>query len=164
LNLTQIVTDGAVLSLLASLVLIAVLRFNPRLFLQDYPDAIREAVPPKTERERRQSLLVSIPFLALFLVIPVASTLALKRSSPLVPSFLQLSLHAFGVVFIFNLVDLLLLDWVMFCLITPKFIIVPGTEEMKEYKDYAYHFRAFMKGTILSFAAGLAIGGVVSLL
>ena len=75
---------------------------------------------------------------------------------------LSLFLNTFGVVFIFNLVDLLLLDWLMFCFITPSFVIIPGTEGMKGYKDYGYHFRAFLKGTILSVVAGLVIAGIVT--
>jgi hypothetical protein len=50
----------------------------------------------------------------------------------------------------------------MFCFITPNFLIIPGTEGMQAYKDYVYHFRAFLIGTILSIAAGLVIAGIVS--
>ena len=39
-NMAKIALDGAILSALASVFLIAVLRFNPRLFLQDYPESI----------------------------------------------------------------------------------------------------------------------------
>lgn len=77
-------------------------------------------------------------------------------------SFFPLFFNAFGVVFIFNLVDLLLLDWLLFCFITPNFLIIPGTEGMQAYKDYGYHFRAFLIGTVLSIAAGLVIVGIVS--
>ena len=48
--------------------------------------------------------------------------------------------------------------------ITPRFVVIPGTEGMEAYKDYAYHFRASMVGTILSVAAGLVIAGIVTLL
>ncbi|MCJ7739553.1 MAG: nitroreductase, partial [Anaerolineae bacterium] len=79
-------------------------------------------------------------------------------------SFLLLFLNAFGVAFTFNLVDLLLLDWLMFCTITPRFVVIPGTEGMEAYKDYSYHFKASMIGTILSVVAGLVIAGIVSFL
>ena len=164
LNLGKIILDGAILSVIASLILIAVLRFNPRLFLQDYPEDIQSQVPPKTEKEKRQSLIVGIPFLILVVAVPFISTLTLKRQGAEDVSFLQLFLNAFGVVFIFNLVDLVLLDWLMFCTITPRFVVIPGTEGMEAYKDYAYHFRASMVGTILSVVAGLVIAGVVTLL
>ena len=162
LNSGMTILAGAVLSVSASLFLIGILRFNPRLFLQDYPEDIQNQVPPKTTKEKRQSLVVGIPFLFLLVAVPFISTLTLKHQSGEAISFLPLFLNAFGVVFIFNLVDLLLLDWLMFCFITPSFLIIPGTEGMKGYKDYAYHFRAFLKGTILSVVAGLVIAGIVT--
>ena len=79
LNLGKIVLDGAILSTVASLILIASLYFNPRLFLQDYPKDIQSRVPPKTEKEKRQSLIVGIPFLIVLVAVPFISTLALKR-------------------------------------------------------------------------------------
>ena len=161
LNLGKIVLDGAILSTVASLILIASLYFNPRLFLQDYPKDIQSRVPPKTEKEKRQSLIVGIPFLIVLVAVPFISTLALKRQDV---SFVHLFLNAFGVAFIFNLVDLLLLDWLMFCIITPKFVVIPGTAGMGGYKDYFYHFKASIIGTVLSVVAGLVIAGIVSFL
>jgi len=162
--LTRTLTDGALLSALASIYLLGVFLIKPRLFLQDYPRAIQEQVPPKTERERRQSLIVGIPFLILLAAVPIISTLTLKRQGGEELTFLHLSLNAFGVVFIFNLVDLLVLDWLFFCTITPRFMVIPGTEGDPAYKDYRFHFRAFLVGTLLSLVAGLIIGGIVILL
>jgi len=159
----RIVLDGAILSFVASLLLMVSLRLNPRIWLQDYPVEIRDRVPPKTEQEKRLSLIIGIPFLLLVAAVPFISTLALKRQDGGV-SFLQLFLNAFGVVFAFNLVDLLLLDWLMFCTITPKFVVIPGTEGMEGYKDYSYHFKASVIGTVLSIVAGLVIAGIVSFL
>jgi hypothetical protein len=164
LNIGKTILDGAILSVMASLFLAAILRFNPRLFLQDYPKDIQNRVPPKTEKEKRQSLVVGIPFLILLVAVPFISTLALKRQSGEDISFPHLFLNAFGVVFVFNLVDLLLLDWLMFCYITPKFMVIPGTKGMAGYKDYFFHFRASIIGTMLSIAAGLVIAGIVSFL
>jgi len=161
ININNILLDGALLSILGSISILGILRFNPRLFLQDYPDEIQAAVPPKTGREKRQSLITGIPFLLILLAVPFISTLILKRESGEMTSFFTLFLNAFGVVFLFNLVDLLVLDWLLFCYITPGFLVIPGTEGMGEYKDYGYHFRAFLIGTVLSIVAGLVIAGMV---
>jgi len=164
LDFGRMILHGAILSVLASLLLIAVLRFNPRLFLQDYPEEIQKRVPPKSAKEKRQSLLVGIPFLLLVVAVPFLSTLALKQQGGDQVTFMQLFLNAFGVAFLFNLVDLVLLDWFMFCYITPKFLVIPGTEGIAAYKDYAYHFRASLIGTLLSAVAGLVMAGIVWLL
>jgi hypothetical protein len=161
-NLRAVLIDGAILSLLASLYLMAVLFFNPRLFLQDYPAAIQAAVPPKTEQEKRRSLILGLPFLLLLLITPLLSTLAFARGSEGGASFLAAFLHAFGVVSVFNVVDWLVLDWVVFCTLTPRFLVIPGSEGMAAYKDYSYHFRAFLVGTVLSLGGGLLVAAVVS--
>jgi hypothetical protein len=161
INISKILLDGALLSILSSILLIVVLWINPRLFLQDYPDEIQAVVPPKTDLEKRQSLIAGIPFLLLLFAVPFISTLILKRQSVEMISFFPLFLNAFGVAFFFNLVDLLVLDWLIFCYITPGFLVIPGTEGMGEYKDYGFHFRAFLIGTVLSIAAGLVIAGMV---
>jgi hypothetical protein len=163
-NIGRTLLEGAILSVIASILLMAILRFNPRLFLQDYPEEIQNQVAPKTETEKRQSLIVGIPFLIVVVAVPFISTLILKRQSGEEVSFLHLFLNAFGIVFIFNLVDLLLLDWLIFCTITPEFLVIPGTEGSEAYKDYGYHFRASITGTILSVVAGLVIAGIVTFL
>ncbi len=163
-DIRRIVLDGAILSFVASLFVIVSLRLNPRTWLQDYPEDIQNKVPPKTGQEKRLSLIFGMPFLVLLVAVPFISTLALKRQDGCQVSFLQLFLNAFGVAFAFNLVDLLLLDWLMFCTITPKFVVIPGTEDMEGYKDYFYHFKASIIGTVLSVVAGLVIAGIVSFL
>jgi len=163
-SIHRIILDGALLSIIASLLILVSLRINPRMWMQDYPQDIQDKVPPKTEMEKRQSLIVGIPFLVVLVAVPFISTLTLKRQGGDDTSFLQLFLNAFGVAYVFNLVDLLLLDWLMFCTITPKFLVIPGTEGLEGYKDYYYHFKASIIGTVLSIVAGLVIAGIVWLL
>ena len=159
INLSKIVLDGSLLSIIASLLLIVPMYFNPRIFLQDYPKDIQTRVPAKTPREKHLALWVGIPFLLVLLLIPFLSTLSLKQqNSP----YLVLFANAFGVAFLFNVVDWLLLDWLLFCTITPKFVVIPGTEGMPGYKDYGFHFRGFLVGTVLSVISGVLIAGIVS--
>ena len=164
LSISKIITDGVVLSLLASLFIVITLRLNPRIWLQDYPKDIQDKVPPKTQKEKRLSLILGIPFLVLLAIVPFVSSLTLKYENSGNISFFLLFMNAFGVAYIFNLVDWLLIDWVMFCTITPKFVVIPGTEEMAGYKDYFHHFRGFLIGTVISAVAGLIIAVIVSFL
>ncbi|MBN2502428.1 MAG: hypothetical protein JXB38_16720 [Anaerolineales bacterium] len=161
IDLTKTLLDGMLLSILASIVLIGSGLYNPRLFLQDYPEEIQAKVPPKTAREKRLSLVIGIPFMILLLIVPFISTLTLKNQQTEYVGLLALFLNAFGVIFIFNLFDLLVLDWLVFCTLTPRFFVIPGTEGMAAYKDYGYHFRASLIGTLLSVIGGLLIAGIV---
>ena len=52
----------------------------------------------------------------------------------------------------------------MFCTITPKFVVIPGTEGMSGYKDYGFHFRGFIIGTLLSAISAVVIAGLVLLI
>ena len=164
LNITKLIIDGVIFSTIASLYLFMILYINPRLFLQDYPEDIQRAVPQKSKEEKRLSILLGIPFLLFLIVGPLISTLSLKHQSIGELSYFGAALHAFGIVFIFNLVDWLILDWLIFCTITPSFLVIPDTEGMAGYKDYAFHFRAFRVGTVLSIVAGFIIGALVMIL
>jgi hypothetical protein len=161
-SVSKVLVDGAVLSLVASIYLIITMRINPRIWLQDYPQDVQDRVPPKTEQEKRLSLILGVPFVILVVTVPLISTFSLRNQADGV-SYLALLGNAFGIVFAFNLVDWLVLDWLMFCTLTPQFVVIPGTEGMAGYKDYAYHFRGFLKGTVLSAMAGAAIAGIVFL-
>lgn len=160
INLSRIIQDGLLLSIISSFIIIISLFINPRTFLQDYPKDIQAKVPPKTPSEKRLSLLLGIPFLLALLFVPLISTLLLKQQNGETSTFIALFLNAFGIVFIFNLVDWLLLDWLMFCTITPKFLIIPGTEGMPGYKEYGFHFCGFLIGTVLSLVFALIIASI----
>jgi hypothetical protein len=160
---SRVLVEGALYALAASAYLMLLLRINPRLFLQDYPPAIQERVPPKTEGERRQSLILGLPFLLLLVAGPLLSTLALDRRLGGTAPFITLFLNAAAVAFAFNLVDWLVLDWLIFCTWTPRFLVVPGSEGMAAYRDYAYHTRGFLIGTAVSLAAALVLAGIVTL-
>ena len=160
-NIGKLILDGFLFSCISSFLLIIGFHINPRIFLQDYPKDIQAKVPEKTLSERRQSLLIGIPFILVLILFPFFSTLGLKQQNSEGSSFIALFINAFGVAFFFNLVDWLLLDWLIFCTITPKFVIIPGTEGMASYKDYRFHFRGFLIGTLLTVVAALLISGIV---
>lgn len=158
IHLSQLILDATLYIALATFFLLALVFYNPRLMLQDYPPAIQALVPVKTETEKRQSFWLGMPFLLALLIPPFAFTFRLDESS-----FLGLFLHAFGVVWAFNLWDWLVLDWLVFCTLTPKPFVISGSEGHPAYKDYAFHFRGFLIGTGFSLMLGLMVATVVYL-
>jgi len=157
LDATRIVRDGVLFSVVASTCLIALLRFNPRIFLRHYPREIREIVPPKSEQERQLSIL-----LGLLIGVPLASALVWRVATLGSHSFWELFAYAFGVLFIFNLVDLLVLDWLIVCWLEPRWVILPGTEHVVIRKQYLHHFKGFLIGTVGLGIVGLAIAALLS--
>ena len=141
----RILIDGTLMSAAASALIYGSARANPRLWLQDLPRDIQQAVPPKTADEKRQSIVWGIPFLAVLVGAPVFSCIALR--STIDAGFVTLWLDAFGVMLFFNLYDLVIIDWLVVCWMTPSFFVIPGTAGLAGYKDYGHHFRGFLIGT-----------------
>ena len=78
-------------------------------------------------------------------------------------SFWELFAYAFGVLFIFNLVDLLILDWLILCWFEPRWAILPGTEHIAIPKQYLHDFKGFLMGTAGLGIVGLAIVALLSI-
>jgi len=157
-SMSIILFYGASLSLSLSLLIIAMLMRNPRLMLHSYPKDVRAAVAPKTPAELRESACWTTVFLVLLLAFPTAAAVASKTADG---SFVEVAATAFGVVFLFNLTDWLVLDWLIFCTITPTFAVLPGTAGMAGYKDYGMHVRGFLIGSMLSAGLSLVIAAGV---
>jgi hypothetical protein len=152
---TRILRDGAVLSLLGSIYLLLLLRFHPRLFLQHFPKEIRAVVPPKSDRERRMSILFG-----LLIGVSCAAAFFWRTASMGSDSFGEIFAYTYGVLFVFNVVDLVILDWLIVCWIEPSWVILPGTEHIVTPKQYLAHFKGFLVGTVGLAAVSLAAAGL----
>jgi len=157
----KILIDGMIYALLASLYVLISLWIAPRIWLHNFPQDIQDLVPPKTEHEKKVFLWVGIPYLMLLFAGPFLSALTFRCQTKLPVSFIAIFAHAFGVGIIFNIVDWLVLDWLLLCTITPNFLIIPGTQGAKGYKNYAYHFSGFLIGTLITTIAAIIIAGIV---
>ena len=60
---------------------------------------------------------------------------------------------------IVNWWDAIVLDCLWFC--HCKKVIIPGTEGMKEYKDYLFHIKGSLKGMLYGIPASLLVGILV---
>ncbi|MHA2002817.1 MAG: hypothetical protein ACW960_01815, partial [Candidatus Thorarchaeota archaeon] len=125
---------------------------SPRIWaMSDYPPEITERVPPQTDAERRTASLSFIPFLILGLGFPIISTLMLESVLGGTISLLDAFLNIFGIMMFGTFGDLVILDWLIVGTITPDWVIIPGTEDMRDtaYKDFRkYHGKAHIRGTI----------------
>lgn len=146
LSARRILTDGSILSAIAGTTIGAVLYYNPAILHDDFPAAIQAKAPPMTPADKRQRLIVTIPFLAALLGIPLWSTLKLKRQNHRRLSFGAALINTYAVGAIGNLFDLVVLDYLIGVRLQPKFALLPGTEGMVEYEDVAFHVRASLKG------------------
>jgi len=159
--LSQFIIHAGIYIILATIFLVGLVLYSPRLMLQDYPPAIKALVPPKTEAEKRLSIWLGMPFLLILLLFPIYATFVFEGRSTAQMGFVELFLYAFGIAFAFNVWDWLVLDWLVFCTITPRQFVIPGSEGHPAYKDYAFHFRGFLIGTGFSAVMGLIAASIV---
>lgn len=141
-------------------------RINAAMLLNDYPPDVRAAFGPMSATLRRQAQIASLPLLiALLLVIVLALAQFRRLTGELewLPTFIVLV-----VIFqVWNLVDLFILDWFLLMTLRPRFMILPGTEGLAGYRDFAFHFRKFLNGiffTLLLAGVSTAIAMLVEAL
>ena len=151
---------GAILSAFLSALFLAAARLNPEIMLRGYPPDIKAKYGPGSEKTMQfRKPMAFLIFVILFgtLIFSIIR-LADVSSEPLTLTTIFLS--TFIILLTFNLVDLVIIDWLVFVTLQPKFIILPGTEGMAGYKDYGFHFKAFLRGTVLCLIASLVIAGI----
>ena len=145
--LSSLLTDGLIASIVFTLLIGAVLWYNPRLMLQDFPKDIQALVPPKTAQEKRLSTWLLPLVVVVFIGLPLYQVLALKASSGGTLSIGTAFVYAYGIFFIVNLWDLVVMDWIgMRLFVNPQKPPFPGTEGAAGWRDDLFHFRGFLKG------------------
>jgi len=102
--------------------------------------------------------------LAVLLGIVAMSFLGVRTNAGGDIPFLAAFIHLFVMFTVFNLLDWLVLDWLIVVTIRPSFIILPGTEGLAGYEDYGFHFRGFLIGIMITFVTSLLVAGVVAAL
>lgn len=151
-----IIVDGYLLLLMVTL--------SPRIWgYTDYSDDIKKKVPPQTKNEKQIATIVGIPWLIFAFGFPIYSVIQLKGYLGPDFSFLIALLNVVVMVFLVNAGDLLILDWMIVSKITPKFVIIPGTEK-SDYKDFSHHFIGHIKASIIQLFICILLAGVVSVI
>jgi hypothetical protein len=155
----QLLRDGAILCGVIGPLVMGSLYYNAEIWLQDYPPDVRAAYgPARRPGTRRQQILVAGPMVLLVLGWPVRSTLRRRAANGGRLSFAAAFLHAAGLLWLFNLFDAVVLDYLILTRMQPRFAILPGTAGMAGYHDMRLQAQAFLKGNVFALVAGLIIG------
>jgi hypothetical protein len=128
----------------------------PDMWVSKYPPDIQQKYGPMSPRAARLRPFVAVLVLVTSLVVPLLGLFALRAKVGEVPFILAFT-FASVTLLVFNLFDLLILDWLLFCTVQPKLMVLPGTEGMAGYRDYRFHFLGFLKGLIFCAVGGLFI-------
>lgn len=160
--LLQSLPYAVIYTLLTGLSFLLLAGLNPEIFLDDYPPDIKAQYGPMKPKTRQQRNVFGIPVFLFMIGFPFFAIiqLAQKNVSPL--TFGQIFAGLLNIYTLFNLFDLLVLDWLIFSTLQPRLFRLPGTEGMAGYKDYAFHFWASVKGQIGLTVVSLIGAGVMA--
>ncbi|MBL0745638.1 hypothetical protein [Chryseolinea lacunae] len=150
---------GGILSGLITVAMLFIIIKGPRIMLQDYPKEIQDMVPPKSKEEKKATWIYGAPFLMVAIGGPALLGWHYLQASNL--NFVSLFVYVYGLLLVFNVYDLIILDWLLFCTITPRFVVIPGTEGSKGYKNYRFHFVGFLKGFLYTLVMALVISSLL---
>lgn len=134
---------------------------SPRVWgYRDYPEVVKQKVPPQTKKEKALAIIVGLPWLIFVLGFPVVSTYMLKSNLESEISFFEAFLNIYALISLAAVGDLVILDWLIISKITPRFVIIPGTE-VRDYKDFSHHYKGHAKAAILVIPLCLIIAAIV---
>jgi hypothetical protein len=120
------------------------------------------AKPPAAGKQSERKLL-ALPVLLTIVGTLTAAVWAMPAAG-LTPGFGTVFAVGFLVAFVFNVFDLLVIDWLLVVAWHPRWFVQPGTEGDAANRDYAFHFKGFLKGIGFSLVAGLITATVNGLL
>jgi len=163
--LSHLITHGLLYSVIVTgYLLVLMITTSPRVWgYNDYPQAIKDKVPPQTNSERNLATVLALPWFIFTLGFPIYSTLVLKAKLSNDITLWIAFLNLF-VLFLFATTgDLVILDWLIVSKITPRFVIIPGSEK-EDYKDFSHHFRGHARASMLIIPVFLVIAGLISFL
>lgn len=152
--------DGFVWSVLWIIYVYVIVKFFPWQMLHDYPKDIQKASTLKepTDRQKMNSKMFGWLGGLAIICTPIVWGIAQFRQGE--ASFLKLFVFIFIVVMMWNVIDLLIMDWLIICTITPKWVVIEGTDGCKGYKDYMFHFKGFLIGCVYTTISAVVFSGI----
>ena len=134
---------------------------NPLGVISDYPPAIRKRCVELglcEETEKRFSAKDIIRKAVAIIVLVALAVLVMVKINH-AETFLQGFGNSMVIWLAITWFDALVLDCLWFC--HSKRMQIPGTEDMKEYKDYLFHIKQSCIGTLIGLPACALIGLLV---
>lgn len=154
---------GAMLSTALSILILGSLYINPEIWLQDAPHEVQEKHGPMSAQAKRQRVWLVVAFAVAIIGVVGVSLYLLPAviGGPL--TFLTVFAHLWIIFMLFNLVDLLLIDWLIVEIVRPSFITQSPLGQLMAERNYRFHFQGFLKGSVGILLVSLLLTGVIML-
>jgi len=154
---------GVVLSAVLFVTLLLILRANPEIMLKDYPPDIQAKWGPLTDL-RSVRIFVAMLLLILSGAVVAESIKSFPGAAAVHLTFATMFVHFLVMFGTFNLLDWLVLDWLIIVRGQPSFIVLPGTEGMPSYRNYRFHFQGFLIGIPIVVAGSAVLAAIVGII
>jgi hypothetical protein len=152
---------GMVLCTVLTIMVVVSFIINKEMWLQNYPPDVQAKWGPISAKAKRQHFIFAIFFFAILIGTMVYDVILLERLLGTPQSYLAIFASIVIVFALFNLVDAVIIDWLILQVLWPKLGVLPGTEGMPGYKDARRWTRDLLKGFVLAPLAGGLVAGVV---
>ena len=149
---------------LFTVIVIPVALINPLFVVGDYPPAIikrcveLKIIPERKTRFTKKELVKKIIAMILFVFLFAFVVHKVNGAE----TFLEGFIYSYIIWFVVCWWDAFILDCGLFCHL--KRFRIPGTEDMKEYKDYLFHIKGSIRGSLIGIIACMIVGIIVMFL
>jgi hypothetical protein len=134
----------------------------PQLGLSFLPKEVQKkcTLPPMTKKKKTAAYMLYAVFGTAFIAYLVYMIIAAYGAET--TSYWIIFLHYFIVINIVHFFDVIVLDWLIICKITPKFLykVFPGTEDCQGYKEFGFNKLEHVKNFAGTVVGGLVLSGI----
>lgn len=153
---------GLALSAVLSVLILGSLYVNPEMWAHDAPPDIKARIGPISDKAKRQRTLFIFPFFGSLLAIMAMALAALRTQSGGDLAFMPSLLLVYTMLMVFNIVDLILIDWLIIETIRPRFAQLPRLGDLADVRHYGFHFRGFLIGSVGLLVLSIVVAGLAA--
>lgn len=149
--------------LLFTLLIFAIMYADPLNMIHDYPPAIQEKAKELgliADQQKGYSKTDIIRKIAAIIVFGLLLAFVVHKFNG-AETFMEGFMYSYVIWLAVDWWDAIVIDCIWFC--HSQKMIIPGTEGMKEYKDYLFHIKGSLKGMLFGIPACLIVGLLVLL-
>lgn len=153
---------GSLLSVLLSIMILVSLWVNPEMWLHDAPKEVQEKHGPMSAKARRQRAIFIVPFFAVVIGVPWWALYQLPGATGQPYTFGTIFMTLFVMFMLFNLIDLVVIDWLIVEVWRPNFLRRGRLGALMTRRYYLFHFIGFCKGSVGLTLVSLLVAGVMA--
>jgi hypothetical protein len=162
MNLLKVIIDCFVCISLLIIMIMVIVGIFPQLGLSFLPKEVQKkcTLPPMTKKNKTAAYILYAVFGIAFVAYLFYMIVAAYGAK--ITSYWIIFFHYFIVINIVHLFDVIILDWLIICKITPKLLykVFPGTEDCQGYKEFGFNQMKHVNNFVGTVVGGLALAGI----